>query len=293
MRTMNETFLHSCHFTFTDVGIVLGKMQRVIKQTVTNSKLSWVRGIQKNAQEYMKHFKLFYLTVPLLQHFHIILYYTSNTLWYRASNYSTLVMFRRNKKNSFEEITRSRVDYLVWPAVFPGPSYWQEPPKHFEIALSLQHVIKCLEWNIKTRGNARAWSLNTWPKCSQQCHSLPQQSLYDDTKSLVGSKLMIGPYSKWPAPYFKATELQMVLVQADFGHQPEFSQYALRRESWWLITRAYIDVYKSNCPIDFEFLKLVSPCLACKVPKPQPTPPRNTPRSFLQAYISWKDSAHK
>ena len=37
---------------------------------------------------------------------------------------------------------------------------------------------------------------------------------------------------------------------------------------------------------------LVSPCLAYKVPKPQPTPPRNTPRSFLQAYISWMDSAH-
>ena len=80
MRTMNETFLHSCHFTFTDVGIVLGKMRRVIKQTVTNSKLSGVREIQRNAQEYMKHFKLFYLTVPLLQDFHIILYYTSNTL---------------------------------------------------------------------------------------------------------------------------------------------------------------------------------------------------------------------
>ena len=37
----------------------------------------------------------------------------------------------------------------------------------------------------------------------------------------------------------------------------------------------------------------MSPCLAYKVPKPQPTPPRNTPRSFLQAYISWMDSAHK
>ena len=76
MRTMNETFLHSCHFTFTDVGIVLGKMRRVIKQTVTNSKLSGVREIQRNAHEYMKHFKLFYLIVPLLQDFHIILYYT-------------------------------------------------------------------------------------------------------------------------------------------------------------------------------------------------------------------------
>ena len=54
---MNETFLHSCHFTFTDVGIVLGKMRRVIKQTVTNSKLSGVREIQRNAQEYVKHFK--------------------------------------------------------------------------------------------------------------------------------------------------------------------------------------------------------------------------------------------
>ena len=85
MRTMNETFLHSCHFTFTDVGIVLGKMRRVIKQTVTNSKLSGVREIQRNAQEYMTHFKLFYSTVPLLQDFHIIsyyiiLYYISNTL---------------------------------------------------------------------------------------------------------------------------------------------------------------------------------------------------------------------
>ena len=28
-------------------------------------------------------------------------------------------------------------------------------------------------------------------------------------------------------------------------------------------------------------------------PKPQPTPPRKTPGKFLQAYISWKDSAHK
>ena len=37
---------------------------------------------------------------------------------------------------------------------------------------------------------------------------------------------------------------------------------------------------------------LVSPCLANIIPKPQPTPPRNTPRSFLQAYISWMDSAH-
>ena len=85
MRTMNETFLHSCHFTLTDVGIVLGKMRRVIKQTVTNSKLSGVREIQRNAQEYMTHFKLFYSTVPLLQDFHImsyyiIVYYISNTL---------------------------------------------------------------------------------------------------------------------------------------------------------------------------------------------------------------------
>ena len=77
---MNETFLHSCQLTFNDVGIVLGKMRRVIKQTVTNSKLSGVREIQRNVQEYMKHFKLFYLTVPLLQDFQIILYYTSNTL---------------------------------------------------------------------------------------------------------------------------------------------------------------------------------------------------------------------
>ena len=29
----------------------------------------------------------------------------------------------------------------------------------------------------------------------------------------------------------------------------------------------------------------VSPCLANMVPKPQPTPPRNDPRKFLQAYI--------
>ena len=122
------------------------------------------------------------------------------------------------------------------------------------IALSLQHVIKSLEWNIKTRGNARAWSLNTWTKCSQQCHSFPQQSLYAATKSLVGSKLMKGPYSKCPAPYFKATKLQMVLVQADFGHQPEFLQYALRRESWWVITRAYIDVHKAIAQLVLNFL---------------------------------------
>ena len=29
----------------------------------------------------------------------------------------------------------------------------------------------------------------------------------------------------------------------------------------------------------------MSPCLANMVPKPQPTPPRNDPRKFLQAYI--------
>ena len=33
----------------------------------------------------------------------------------------------------------------------------------------------------------------------------------------------------------------------------------------------------------------LSPCLACIVPKPQPTPPRNDPGRFLQAYLfPWK-----
>ena len=53
---------------------------------------------------------------------------------------------------------------------------------------------------------------------------------------------------------------------------------------------SYLSRTPRTCPCNF-FLA-VSPCLANKVPKPQPTPPRNTPRSFLQAYISWMDSAH-
>ena len=38
----------------------------------------------------------------------------------------------------------------------------------------------------------------------------------------------------------------------------------------------------------------MSPCLANKVPKPQPTPPRNKSKKFLQASIFLRtDSAHK
>ena len=37
---------------------------------------------------------------------------------------------------------------------------------------------------------------------------------------------------------------------------------------------------------------LVSPCLANRVPKPQPTPPSKTPKKILQAYISGENSEH-
>ena len=39
-------------------------------------------------------------------------------------------------------------------------------------------------------------------------------------------------------------------------------------------------------------LDLVSPCLANRVPKPQPTPPSKTPKKILQAYISGENSEH-
>ena len=36
----------------------------------------------------------------------------------------------------------------------------------------------------------------------------------------------------------------------------------------------------------------MSPCLANRVPKPQPTPPSKTPKKILQAYISGENSEH-
>ena len=39
-------------------------------------------------------------------------------------------------------------------------------------------------------------------------------------------------------------------------------------------------------------LAQLSPCLANRVPKPQPTPPSKTPKKILQAYISGENSEH-
>ena len=77
MRTMNETFLHSCHFTFTDVGIVLGKMRRVIKQTVTNSKLmQWSTRNTEKCTRIHETFRIILLnsTTTSRLPYHIILY---------------------------------------------------------------------------------------------------------------------------------------------------------------------------------------------------------------------------
>ena len=88
-------------------------------------------------------------------------------------------------------------------------------------------------------------------------------------------------FRKWPFPQLSSL------------HPPVFALYWGRRASsdrpQCKQIKPPLSVY-NKCIKDTKYCIVkckwkLSPCLACKVPKPQPTPPRNDPRKFLQAYI--------